>query len=337
MTGADAGFSHEQGYKVFFSGPAGSVIAQSGSTQDPLENVALVKGWNWVGMPAFRSFEVNSGIEVVSGSWNVDDLMKTRSGSATALCKFDGDEFQGPLTAHVPGRGYEIFVKEPLVYKYVVTSAGASAVTSSVSAEVQPGPADVTGALIGGGIAAVALLAFLFLATRKLVQLRTSSAPKGLTVDNQAAAASAVSASAADDPVASKGVLLETTTARARMGLSWFKPAHVQLLAAPARDDSVPEAPAWSALVVDGVAVPYEEVARVRMDEGALEFIVEHGKDTLQLQHLRMFTRPEFNLWREALHPKITNSTLHMETKTESKPSAVLAAHKWLANAEPQL
>ena len=132
-----------------------------------------------------------------------------------------------------------------------------------------------------------------------------------------------------------KGVLLDNSV-RQRTGMSWYRVIRAQLLAAP-EQDGVSEVSPWSALVVDGVAVPYEEVARVRMDESALEFIVEHGKDTLQLQHLRMFTRPEFNLWREALHPKITNSTLHMETKTESKPSAVLAAHKWLANAEPQL
>ena len=159
------------------------------------------------------------------------------------------------------------------------------------------------------------------------------------------AATASVSSTAAAAPVHAnpspaaaafgKGVLLDNSV-RQRTGMSWYRVIRAQLLAAP-EQDGVSEASPWSALVVDGVAVPYEEVARVRMDESALEFIVEHGKDTLQLQHLRMFTRPEFNLWREALHPKITNPTLHMETKTESKPSAVLAAHKWLANAEPQL
>ena len=109
---------------------------------------------------------------------------------------------------------------------------------------------------------------------------------------------------------------------RQRSGLSLYRTARVQLLAAP-KQDGAPEAPAWSALVVDGVTMPYEEVAGVRMDESMLEFIVEHNtKHT----HVRMFTRSEFNLWREALYPKISNSTLL--DAPENKPSAVHAAQK---------
>ena len=78
--------------------------------------------------------------------------------------------------------------------------------------------------------------------------------------------------------------------------------------------------------------MPYEEVAGVRMDESMLEFIVEHNtKHT----HLRMFTRSEFNLWREALKPEVINPTLHVQTK--SKPSAVHATQKWLAKEEVRL
>ena len=183
-----------------------------------------------------------------------------------------------------------------------------------------------------------------------------SSGAAGLTVDDQAAAASAASKSAATvspdaanaslsaqpETVAGKGVLLEGT-ARVRTGLAWFKPTHVQLLAAPALDGT-PDAPAWSALVVDGVAMPYEEVAGVRMDESALEFVVEHkpptttAQDDPPRQHLRMYTRSEFNLWREALGPMIFNTTLHAQScasiSAASKPSAVHAAQKWLAHAE---
>ena len=73
------------------------------------------------------------------------------------------------------------------------------------------------------------------------------------------------------------------------------------------------------------------------MDENALEFIVELKSRTPTaqdepLQHLRMFTRSEFNLWREALYPKISNSTLL--DAPENKPSAVHAAQKWLAHSE---
>ena len=345
--------SQEKGYKVFFSGPLLSILKQSGGAQIPLENVVLSSGWNWIGHAAFRPYNVNSGIEVVSGSFFVDDRINTRSGSSLFQCNFDGETFQGLLSEFKPGLGYEIFVKRKLVFKYVTTSAVAYAVTSTVSSAAA-GPTNVTGALVGGGIATVALLALLFLASRcvlppacllvsppsllmpiglppvsqsplcvtathhkrahlRCVPNRSSTTAYFRTIvgksstsiglpDNQAAAASVaasvVYASTADASV--EGVLLETM-ARSRMGLSWFKPARVQLLAVPAHN-GVPDAPAWSVFVVDGVAVPYEEVAGVRMDESALEFIVERKSGQADsLQHLRMLTRSEFNLWREAL------------------------------------
>ena len=127
-----------------------------------------------------------------------------------------------------------------------------------------------------------------------------------------------------------KGVLLDSAV-RLRSGLSWYRPVRAQLLAA-LEQDGLPEASAWSALEVDGATLQYEKVAGVRMDESVLEFIVEHNtKHT----HLRMFTRSEFNLWREALKPEINNPTLHVHTK--SKPSAVHAAQKWLAKEEVRL
>ena len=135
-------------------------------------------------------------------------------------------------------------------------------------------------------------------------------------------------------------MLLEGT-APVRTGLAWFKPAHVQLLAAPVLE-GMPDAPTWSALVVDGVPLPYEEVAWVRMDEGALEFVVEHKPSSTAADnapprlHLRVHTRSDFNLWREALGPIIANTTLQSSASTSagSKPSAVHAAQKWLAHAE---
>ena len=190
--------------------------------------------------------------------------------------------------------------------------------------------------------------------------VRNSSTATGLIVMNdQTAAVSAASKSAAaassdaaasNDPlsaqpetVAGKGVLLEAT-ARVRSGLVWFKPTHVQLLAAPASDGTCCAEPAWSALVVDGVAMPYKELAGVRMDESTLEFVVEHkprtttAQDAPPRQHLRMYTRFEFNLWREALSPIIANTTLHAQScariSAGSKPSAVHAAQKWLSHAE---
>ena len=101
---------------------------------------------------------------------------------------------------------------------------------------------------------------------------------------------------------------------------------------------------------MNGVAVPYEEVAGVRMDESALEFIVEQKPRTFATtgviggsprQHLRMYSRSEFDLWREALCPKVINPDLVLKNQScasitpESTASLqVIAAKKWLANAE---
>merc|ERR1712127_477000 len=197
---------------------------------------------------------------------------------------------------------------------------------------------DSTVTLIGGAAAAVALLAFLFFASRpstrahvRAVVGKAFGSARSLqstppSTASTAAANTSPAAASSEVPIsagAGKGVLLDGS-ARQRSGLSWYRPARVQLLAAP-KQDGAPGAPAWSALVLNGVAVPYEEVAGVRMDENKLEFIVEHNE---KHTHLRMFTRSEFNLWREALNPKITNPTRHVNS--ESTPSAVHVAQKWL-------
>ena len=82
------------------------------------------------------------------------------------------------------------------------------------------------------------------------------------------------------------------------------------------------------------------------MDETTLEFIVEHtptkasAQDAAPRQHLRMCTRSEFNLWREALYPKVefANPTLAPQRGASppaaKKASAVHAAQKWLSHAE---
>ena len=130
-------------------------------------------------------------------------------------------------------------------------------------------------------------------------------------------------------------------TARRRTGLSWYKPARVQLLAAP---DGESDVSPWSAIVMDGVAIPYDEVARVRLDESVLEFIFEHklrsstGQNRYRIehtpespcQHLRMLTRSDFNVWREALCPNITLQ----RASVGSRPLVVRAAQEWLKHAE---
>ena len=137
---------------------------------------------------------------------------------------------------------------------------------------------------------------------------------------------------------ASKGVLLDSSV-RKRSGISWYLPARMQLLAAP-EQDGVSTAPAWSALVLDGVAVPYDEVEWVRTDESVREFIIMEHRPCPKTQekkytqtHVRMFTRSEFNLWREALDPKMSNSTLRAHTESKS-PAVYAFAQKWLVKKE---
>jgi len=199
--------------------------------------------------------------------------------------------------------------------------------------------ANATIELVGGGVSAVALLALLLFASRpstrayvRTVFGKASASTHNLTsvtINRTASPTSATPASTVGG--AGQGVLLDGT-AKHRAGLSWYKSARVQLLAAP--DGSSEDAPSWSALVVDGVSVPYDEVAWVRADESTLEFVVArtprspNNEDEPAQQRLRMPTRSEFNLWSEALHQKITNPTEH------SKPlRAVSAAREWLTNA----
>jgi len=197
-----------------------------------------------------------------------------------------------------------------------------------------------TMALIGGVVAAVGLLALLLLASRPSTRAFVRSvAGKAFgsagSVQSTAAGQNPpiTASTSAANASPGKGVLLDSSV-RQRSGLSWFRPSHVQLLAAPEQDGES-EASAWSALVLDGVTVPHEEVAGVQANESTLEFIIElkpRSSTPLPYTHVRMFTRAEFNLWREALNAEINNSTLHVETK--DKPSAVHAAQKWLANTE---
>ena len=102
---------------------------------------------------------------------------------------------------------------------------------------------------------------------------------------------------------------------------------------------------------VDGVAMPYEELEGVQMNESVLEFVVAHKPRTTTAQdgppphYLRMYTHSEFNLWREAFGVMITMDTTpqtpHAQSCTNisagSKPSAVHAAQKWLAKEEVHL
>ena len=109
-------------------------------------------------------------------------------------------------------------------------------------------------------------------------------------------------------------VVLLKGKAHWRAESAFYKSTKMQLLAAPEHDgapDADADAPPWSILVVNGKAVRYEEVTAVKVDEGILEFVVEHTRkysarsERLHRQHLRMYTRSEFRQWRDALRPEM--------------------------------
>ena len=110
--------------------------------------------------------------------------------------------------------------------------------------------------------------------------------------------------------LADRAVLLEGK-AHWKAESAFYKPATVQLLAATGHDgtpDADAGAPPWSIIVINGKAVPYEEVTAMRVEEKFLEFVVERTRQyssRAERLHLRMDTRSEFRLWRDALRPEM--------------------------------
>ena len=112
------GLFHAKGYKVYFTGTDGSVIKQAGDPHLPVEDVMLSAGWNWLGHAPLGNYDINSGIAVVNGQFTVDDMIKTRSGSALISSSYDGSQFQGELSELEPGVGYEIRVAQAVAFRY---------------------------------------------------------------------------------------------------------------------------------------------------------------------------------------------------------------------------
>ena len=210
-------------------------------------------------------------------------------------------------------------------------------------------------ALLGSGIVVAAVLAACYFA-RKYRRER-NNLPQGgkidpiLTSDSNSTSEPNIQVDAAEPAprpsfslytvaynVPYKGMLLDGS-AQMRTGLSWYRPVKLQLIAAPVHAGES-DAPAWSALVIDGVPVPYDEVVSVKLVESALWLIVEqasHGQDDPPtLKHLRMYSRSEFNLWGGALQPKVINS-VKIESRTTTPSGMRLSnAGRWLADAEAE-
>ena len=112
------GFSSARGYKIFYSGDVGAVLAQSGGTA-PVEDVELSNGWNWIGHAPLVSYDINSGITTLVGTdFTADDQIKTRSGSAVTFTTYTGSRF-APDFELKPGAGYEVNVAQAMTLRYV--------------------------------------------------------------------------------------------------------------------------------------------------------------------------------------------------------------------------
>jgi len=195
-------------------------------------------------------------------------------------------------------------------------------------------------ALIGSGLVVIALLTAVARYVARMRRQKRNGLPHttktDATLDASASGSSDFQDDAAHPPDSAHTVvhrlpcngLLLDGTAHMRTGLSWYVPIKVQLLAVPEPDGEIgSDAPAWSALVMGGVTVPYDELVSVRMVESALELIVKHkpreshGSHDPPPKHLRMHSRSEFDLWRDAL----------LKPQTGSKGSQISAEQKWLA------
>ena len=144
-------------------------------------------------------------------------------------------------------------------------------------------------------------------ATRRISSLLARQARPSTPSDELAGSPSTLA------DLADRAVLLEGK-AHWRAESAFYKSTTVQLLAATGHTgapDTDAGAPPWSIIVVNGKAVPYEEVKAVKVDEKILEFVVEHSRkyssrsERLHRQHLRMYTRSEFHQWRDALRPEM--------------------------------
>ena len=121
--------SPSRGYKIFYSGAEGAAFAQTGIPQLPVEDVVLLKGWNWIGHAPLTSYDINTGITPVGSvsgeghAFTVDDQIKTRSGRALTFCTYDGATFQGGLRELEPGVGYMVKVAQAVTFRYSAASA----------------------------------------------------------------------------------------------------------------------------------------------------------------------------------------------------------------------
>ena len=109
------GLSFAEGYKIY-TAVAGGVITQAGVKHNPVENIKLTKGWNWMGNAPLYPTAVND-LTPIFGSFTVDDEIKSRAADIT-FTRYDGTKFQGALDELEAGRGYEVKVSKSVTVQF---------------------------------------------------------------------------------------------------------------------------------------------------------------------------------------------------------------------------
>ena len=112
-------------YRIYYTGDPAN-LTQTGMPQLPVENVVLRVGWNWIGHAPFDSFAIES-LKAISGQFNADDQIKTRTGTDLKYTTYTGAFWAGGILNLMPGLGYEVKVSQAVSFCYAV---GASCVTS---------------------------------------------------------------------------------------------------------------------------------------------------------------------------------------------------------------
>ena len=109
----EIGLFFKYGYKIY-ADVGGGVITQMGVNQDPVENIQLTKGWNWMGNPKLGCTDINDLTPCAGGGqFTVDDEMKSR-GLQVKISRYDGVKWTTGISCLKNGTGYEIKVAEAL-------------------------------------------------------------------------------------------------------------------------------------------------------------------------------------------------------------------------------
>merc|ERR1711935_652109 len=101
----------------------GPVITQTCGNQNPVQNIQLAKGWNWMGNPKLGSTTV-TGLSpdfqtfFNSFEFSPNDEIKVRGFNKLSISRYDGGEWQGNLKTLLTGEGYEVKVENAVTVTF---------------------------------------------------------------------------------------------------------------------------------------------------------------------------------------------------------------------------